>query len=123
MFSYSLQTTKNTILFVLMNCVFWSFMDVFVFGVKDGHTIFYIYIPVSSIFLFAWWSLAHQWSIGLRFTQRFCEMILIGLSIYACYLFTTQVIWGAVTLLFLPLFIYVRASFRHYDQQWSVQIS
>ena len=112
---YSPNITISVMIFVLINCLFWAVMDVWVFGVTDGHTILYIYLPVSLMFSFALWSWYRHSLVGLIITQRFCELIILGLTGYGLYLLSTQPIWGFVTFAFLPCFIYVHFNCRsHY---------
>jgi hypothetical protein len=88
-------------------------MDVYVFEVKGGYTIYYIYLPVSLMFSFALYAWYTQSRIGLSITQRFCELIIGGLVGYGSYLLLDQPLWGIVTFAFIPLFVYVRQSCRH----------
>ena len=114
--NYAPRFTVGVMIFVLINCVFWAYMDVYVFGVKDGHTIYYIYLPVGSMFLFALRSWRSRSPLGLMITQRFCEVITVGLFGYGSYLLTTQPIWGVVTYAFSPLFVYVRWGCRLHSE-------
>ena len=106
--------TTGVMIFVLINCVFWALMDVYVFGVTDGHTIYFIYLPVGLMFSFALRAWRRESPMGLIITQRLCELILLGLIGYGSYLLTTQPLWGWVTFAFSPLFVYVRYSCRGY---------
>ena len=100
--------------FILLNCIFWAGMDVFVYAVPGHWTIWRIYLPVFvlfSIVLWAWRTLSPR---GLLLSAALSGAVTLALIGYAIFLLLTQPLWGVVTLLFVPLLVLLgRTSYRH----------
>ena len=97
-------------LFILVNCLFWSGMDVWVYQV-DGHwTLYTIYLPVFVLFVPVLWGWVRLSVSGLLAASGISGLVCLALLGYGVLLLGSQPGWGGVTLMFVPLFVVLGVS-------------